>query len=68
MNRKRIYPSLAAWRDNERLSQEAAAEKLEVTQGYYSRLERRVQFPNRILARRIAERTGVPLENVLGIA
>lgn len=68
MNRKRIYPSLAKWRDDERLSQEAAAEFLGVSQNYYSRLERGVQFPKRLLAKRISERTGVALEHVLGVA
>jgi transcriptional regulator with XRE-family HTH domain len=68
MNRKRIYPSLWEWRDAERLSQQAAAQRLGVSQNYYSRLERGVQFPNRLLAKRISERTGVAIEHVLGVA
>ena len=68
MNRKRIYPNLAAWRDGERLNQEQAALKLGVSQGYYSRLERGESYPHRLLAREIAEKTGVPLECVLGVA
>lgn len=68
MNRKRIYPSLAKWRDAERLTQEQAAQLLGVSQNYYSRLERSLQFPNRLLAKQIAERTGVALEHVLGVA
>jgi len=67
MNRKRIYPSLAKWRDDQRLSQEEAAARLQVSQPYYSRLERGLQFPKRTLARQIADRTGVPLESVLGL-
>lgn len=68
MNRKRIYPSLKAWRSGERLSQQRAAQILGVTQSYYSRLENGEQFPRRILAARIAAETGVALESVLGVA
>ena len=68
MNRKRIYPNLSVWRDAERLNQEAAAQRLGISQNYYSRLERRKQFPRRQLAKVISERTGVPLETVLGVA
>lgn len=68
MNRKRPYPSLEAWRNDLRLSQEKAATKLGVSQNYYSRLERGVQFPRRQLAMAIARETGVPLETVLGVA
>lgn len=68
MNRKPIYPSLNAWRDGERLNQEAAAKKLGVTQGYYCRLEKGQSFPSRLLAKTISTETGVPLETILGVA
>lgn len=67
MNRKRIYPTLSAWRDAERLSQEQAAKEIGVTQSFYSRLENGHMFPSRHLAKRITDTTGVPLETVLGV-
>ena len=68
MTRKRIYPTLSAWRDGQRLNQSAAATRLGVSQAYYSRLERCVQCPRAPLAKAISQRTGVPLEIVLGVA
>jgi len=67
MNRKPIYPDLKTWRDAERLNQRAAAERLRVSQGYYSRLEQEQQHPHRKLAKFISDETGVPLETVLGV-
>lgn len=68
VNRKRIFPSLKAWRDEEGLTQEQAAEILGVSQGHYSKLEQRQLFAGKKLGKRISERARIPLENVLGIA
>jgi len=67
MNRKPNHPSLKRWRELERLNQEDAARQLGITQAYYSRLERGVQFPRRQLAKAISDQTGVPFETVLGV-
>jgi transcriptional regulator with XRE-family HTH domain len=66
--RQRIYPSLRAWRREQRLTQEAAAEFLGVSQGFYSKLERGAQFPDRLNAKRISDQAGVPLEAVMGLS
>jgi len=68
MKRQRIYPNLRAWRRDERLTQAAAAQLLGVSQGFYSKLERGVQFPDRRNAKQISDRAGVPLEAVMGLA
>jgi transcriptional regulator with XRE-family HTH domain len=68
MKRPRIYPTLRAWRQGERLNQAEAAEILGVSQGFYSKLERGQQFPDRRNAKLISDRAGVPLETVLGLS
>jgi len=62
------HSSLAAWRADRGLNQRAAAEFLGITQAYYSKLERGTQTPRPPLAKRLRERTGVPLDVLLGIA
>jgi len=68
MNRKRPYPNLKMWRDDQRVSQRTAAELLGVTQSYYSKIERQALTPNARLAKAITDKTGVPLETLLGLA
>jgi transcriptional regulator with XRE-family HTH domain len=68
MNRKRAYPNLKTWRDDNRLGQREAAAKLGISQPFYCRLERGVYYPGRKLAKVISGETGVPLETVLGLA
>lgn len=68
MNRKRPYPNLKTWRDDQRVGQRAAAALLGVSQSYYSKIERQTQTPNARLAKAITDKTGVPLETLLGIA
>lgn len=68
MNRKRPYPSLKQWRDACGFDQDEAAEYLGMSQGYYSRVERQLQAPKPPLAKAISDKTGVPLETVLGVA
>jgi transcriptional regulator with XRE-family HTH domain len=59
--------TIKAWREAQVMNQRTAAYALGITQGHYSKLERQVQFPGRLLAKRISARTGVPLERVLGV-
>jgi transcriptional regulator with XRE-family HTH domain len=66
-NRKRIYPSLKAWRTGERLTQAEAAHFLALGQPTLSKYERHLQAPRPRAAMDISDKTGVPLENVLGI-
>lgn len=68
MTRKRPYPSLKHWRNEHGLAQREAAERLGVSQPYYSRLERQARAPKPPLAKAISEQTGVPLESILGLA
>ena len=67
MNRQRPYPTLKHWRQTHRLNQRAAARELGITQASYSRMETGLQYPRRHLAKTISERTGVPLETILGL-
>lgn len=60
--------NLRAWRVGRRLNQRAAARFLGVTQGYYSKLENQVVAPRPVIAKRLAEKTGVSLASLLGIA
>lgn len=66
--RQRPYPSLRRWREESHIDQRTAAQRLEVSEGYYSRLERQLLFPHRTLAKAISDKTGVPIETVLGVA
>jgi transcriptional regulator with XRE-family HTH domain len=66
--RQRPYPSLRHWRDENCPDQRSAAEQLGVSQGYYSRLERQKLHPHRTLAKAISDKTGVPIETILGVA
>lgn len=67
-NRKRPFASLREWRDELGLDQDDAALILGLSQSYYSRVERQLMAPKPKLAKRIADKTGVPLEEVLGVA
>jgi transcriptional regulator with XRE-family HTH domain len=61
------FATLKAWRAALALSQEAAAAKLCLSQPSYSRFENRVRAPKAKLAKAISDKTGVPLESVLGL-
>lgn len=63
---ERPYPDLATWRAAKKLSQGQAAEYLEISQTFYSRLERRMQAAPGKRAKVIMEKTGVPLEVLVG--
>lgn len=61
------YRSLREWRDALDLTQEAAAARLGVEQSSYSRFENRARAPRPRMAKAISQKTGVPLESVLGL-
>lgn len=67
---KRVKPqvSLARWRETMGFTQREAAAFLEITQGYYYKLETKRQTPRPTLLRRLTERTGVPVDELMGIA
>ena len=65
---ERAYPSLKAWRKAKRLTQIDAAKHLQMTQSHYSRLERGKVPAGGQMAVRVMERTGVPIEVLLGAA
>jgi len=65
---RRSYPDLATWRAAMGLSQEQAATILNMSQAFYSRLERRTVTARGPRAKRITEQTGVPLEVLVGAA
>jgi transcriptional regulator with XRE-family HTH domain len=68
MNRKRTYPNLKTWRDENNLTQRQAAARLGVSQSVYSRWETQTRAPKPKLAKTVSAQAGVPLESVLGIA
>ncbi len=66
--KKRPYPSLQAWQHEARLNSNEAARFLALSPSYYSRIKRHQKAPMARLAKSISEKTGVPLETILGIA
>ena len=64
----RPYPDLATWRAAQGLSQMEAAQLLGMSQGFYSRCERRVQALPGKSAKRVMLVTGVSLEVLVGAA
>lgn len=68
LNLNRPYPTLKAWRQAHGYSQRQAAAILNISQGYYSRLETRTQPARGRLAARIMSQTGVPIEVLVGAA
>ncbi len=62
------FVNLRAWRDAYQLGQVEAAKQLGISQSMVSKFERGVYVPKAKLAKRIADRTGVSLESVLGLS
>lgn len=60
--------SLRAWRRSKGYTQTEAARFLEISQGYYNKLERKEQTPRPAILKVLTERTGVPVEELMGIA
>jgi transcriptional regulator with XRE-family HTH domain len=67
-NKKRAYRTLKEWRKAQFPRQADAAAALSVSQAFYSRVERALQAPSPKLAQAISEKTGVPLETILGLS
>lgn len=67
-NHERPFPDLLTWRTTRRLSQAEAARFLGISQTTYGRLERRVRAARGKRAKAIMEKTGVPLEILVGAA
>ncbi len=68
MPTRKYRRSLKTWRLQLGLRQDQAAVLLSMTQGHYSKVERAIQTPRPHRAKAISEKTGVPLEIILGIA
>lgn len=64
----RPQSSLMAWRRTKGFTQQEAADFLHISQAYYSKLERHEQAPRREMAKDLVERTGVPLDELMGLA
>ena len=62
------HSSLSAWRAAQGFSQHEAAAFLGISQTYYSKLENHVASPRPEIAKRVTERTGVPIDELMGIA
>jgi len=64
----RTYANLLSWRRDLRLSQTEAAKILGMSQKSYSRLETGQRFVKGKVAAQLMDRTGVPLEVLVGAA
>jgi len=62
------HSSLKAWRRAKGFTQREAADYLGISQAYYSKLERHGQAPRKEIAKELTEKTGVPLDELMGIA
>lgn len=62
----RPYPDLLTWRTAGERNQREAARFLGMSQATYSRLERRARFLKGTRARHVMQKTGVPLEVIVG--
>lgn len=66
--RTRSYPTLQTWREAQQLNQRRAADLLGISQTTYGLLERRRRFVKGEQAKAIMDKTGVPLEVLVGVA
>lgn len=66
--RIRPHSSLAAWRRAHGFDQREAATFLGISQSYYSKLESLDQSPRRNMAKRLTEKTGVPVDALMGLS
>lgn len=62
------HSSLLAWRAAQGYTQQEAAQYLGISQSYYRKLEAHVQAPRPVILKRIAELTGVPVDELMGVA
>lgn len=68
MKRKKSFASLKAWRDELALNQRDAALVLGLSQSGYAKLEIGHRIPRPKKAKVISKKTGVPFENLMGVA
>lgn len=66
--RVKPHSSLAAWRKAMGFTQPEAADYLSISQSYYSKLEQKAQHPRPAVLKQLTERTGVPVDELMGIA
>jgi len=59
---------LAAWRRAQGFTQHEAADYLGISQGYYSKLELKGAAPRKKILKGLTQATGVPVEELMGIA
>lgn len=63
-----IPRSLREWRDREDITMNEAAKRLRITQSYYSKLENETSYTRGKLAKRIHQKTQVPVAVLVGAA
>lgn len=70
MQTERVKPmsSLKAWRRAKGFTTREAARHLGISQGFYQKIETRKAFPRPTIAKSLTDQTGVPLDELLGIA
>lgn len=66
--RVKPHSSLRSWRTTMKFTQRQAADYLGISQSYYSKLEAKAQSPRRTIMRELTEKTGVPVDALMGIA
>lgn len=60
--------SLSEWRDREEITTDQAAKRLRISQSYYCKLEKRKQRASGKTAKRIHQKTQVPVSVLVGAA
>lgn len=68
LHRVKPHSSLRAWRTAQGFTQHEAAAFLGVTQSCYCKWECHERAPRRKKAKSVTEQTGVPLDELMGIA
>lgn len=68
LRRVKPHSSLVAWRKASGFTQRQAAKYLGISQSYYYKLEAKQQQPRPRKLKTIADLTGVPVDELMGIA
>jgi len=68
LTRVKPHSSLAAWRKAQGFTQKEAATFLGISQSYYCKLEVKAQQPRPAILKELTQRTGVPVDELMGIA
>lgn len=66
--RVKPHSSLRAWRRAMGFTQQEAAAYLKISQSYYCKLEAKIQTPRKGVLKGLTEQTGVPVDELMGIA